>query len=197
MILTGVDHIIVFTAAEDPSLPQNTSSGGNGTTAAAAPGGVRIHQRTYHVQLKKNPDASVSAPAAYLTNCGPDLDLVLRRTAWADPALHTAARQQPAALRAATKKKKNQSTNAFGETVGRLHLVPQNVQHRGGRKAKALRRAERAERHEERAAIEADLAREKEAMGQEFESAFGFPEADDDNDNDEGNKRSSKKAKTA
>jgi len=141
----GVDHIIVFTASEDPSLPPNTSS---------SPG-IRIHQRTYHVQLKKNPDTAVKAPAAYLTNCGPDFDFVLRRMAWADPELAAAARKQPTQLQ--PKKKKNKSTNVFGETIGRLHLSKQNVDHMGGRKAKALRRAEQAEKMEERAAVEADL----------------------------------------
>jgi len=144
------------------------------------------------VQLKKNPDASATAPAAYLTHCGPDLDLVLRRTAWADPALFTAARQQPAALARAAKRKKNQSTNVFGETVGRLHVAQQKVETMGGRKAKALRRAEQAERQEERAAVEADLEQEKEEMGQEFQSAFGFRPGDNDLGD---NKKASKKAK--
>jgi len=164
---SGVDHIIDFTASEDPSLPPNTSN---------SPG-IRIHQRTYHVQLKKNPDAAIKAPAAYLTNCGPDFDYVLRRTAWADPELATAARKQPTQLQ--PKKKRNKTTNLFGETIGRLHLAKQNVDHMGGRKAKALSRAEQAEKMEERAAVEADLEREKHQEGDEFASTFGFRQEED------------------
>lgn len=177
---TGVDHIIVFTAAEDPRLPPHSNNNSNPA--------LRIHQRTYHVQLKKNPDAAVKAPAAFLSPCGPDFDYVLRRTAWADPELAAAARQQPASLKA--RKKKNQSTNLFGETIGRLHLERQNVDHMGGRKVKAIRRAEQAEKKEERAALEDDLEREKEAMGQEFASTFGFAEEEGGS-----NKRSSRNKK--
>ena len=161
----GVDHMIVFTAAEDPTIPGSSSS--NSTT-----GRIRILQRTYHVQLKKNPDANVAAPAAYLTSCGPDLDFVLRRTAWADLERYRAARQQPggSGKKSKSTKKKNQSTNVFGETIGRLHLAAQDVDRMGGRKAKALRRAEQTERNEELQAVEADLEREKE---QEAAAATG------------------------
>ena len=135
---------------------------------------VRIHQRTYFVQLKKNPVAGT--PAAYLTPCGPDLDFVLRRTAWADPELAAAARKQPTGTQA--RKKKNRSSNLFGETVGRLHLAKQNVDKLGGRKAKALRRAEKAERDEERAALEADLEQEKQQMEQQTSDRLDKDEDD-------------------
>ena len=164
----GIDHIIVFTAAEDPSRLHSNSTTPTPTTGA----GIRIHQRTYHVQLKKNPDSSTRTPAACLIPCGPDFDYVLRRTAWADPERYRAAR--PSSGSNANKKKskkKNQSTNLFGETIGRLHLVPQNVDRMGGRKAKALRRADQAEKQEERQAIENDLEREnKEELGPELVS---------------------------
>jgi ribosome production factor 2 len=155
LIATGIDHIIVFTAAQDPRLANASNS--------SAPV-VRIHQRTYFVQLKKNPTVNVKTPAAYLTPCGPDFDFVLRRTQWcADPEVAAAARRQPNRRRS----KKNKTTNLFGETVGRLHLEKQNVDRLGGRKSKALRRADKAEREEERAAIEADLEREEQDMARE------------------------------
>lgn len=60
----------------------------------------------------------------------------------------------------------NQSTNIFGETIGRLHLEKQNVEKMGGKKAKALRKAEAMEMQEERAAIDDELA--------EFQQTYGF-----------------------
>jgi ribosome production factor 2 len=163
LVATGIDHIIVFTAAED-----------NRTVTPSAAPIIRIHQRTYHVQLKKNPVAGAKTPAAYLTASGPDMDFVLRRTAWAAPELAAAARKQPFAVKRSAVKKKNQSTNLFGETIGKLHLDKQNVDKMGGRKAKALRRAEQAEKQEERAAVEQELEREQQEIAQEFKNAFGF-----------------------
>ena len=157
--------MIVFTAAEDPSLvPPGT------TTTTSSSTGIRIHQRTYHVQLKKNPIPTTRTPAACLTACGPDFDYLLRRTAWADPERYRAARPNTSGKGPKQIKKKNQTTNVFGETIGRLHLEVQNVDRMGGRKAKALRRADQAEKQEERQAIEHDLEREKEELGRELVS---------------------------
>ena len=160
--------MIVFTAAEDPSLvPAGTTT----TTSSSSSTAIRIHQRTYHVQLKKNPNPSSRTPAACLTACGPDFDYRLRRTAWADPERYRAARPKTSGNKGPNKiKKKNQTTNVFGETIGRLHLEVQNVDRMGGRKAKALRRADQAEKQEERQAIEHDLEREKEELGRELVS---------------------------
>lgn len=177
LVATGIDHIIVFTAAPDH---RGANGSGGGTVV------TRVHQRTYHVQLKKNTTTTSSAvvtavggeprtpPLAYLTPSGPDLDFVLRRTSWAAPELASAARKQPMAVQRAARKKKNQSTNVFGETVGRLHLERQNVDQMGGRKAKALRRAEQAEKAEEQANVEQELEREKGEIQQEFKSTFDF-----------------------
>lgn len=166
LVATGIDHIIVFTAAEDTR---------NSSPAAQV---VRIHQRTYHVQLKKNPVAvnHEKTPAAYLTPSGPDMDFVLRRSAWANAEMAAAARKQPFSIKRAAVRKKNKSTNLFGETVGRLHLEKQDVDKMGGRKAKALRRAEKTEKAEDRAAVEMELEREGKELGAEFKSTFGFEE---------------------
>jgi ribosome production factor 2 len=137
LVATGLDHVLVFVAVATAETP----SGGSNAT------GLRVHQRTYHVQLKKNPAAGSTAPAPYLRPCGPDFDFALRRTAWADTELYGAARKQPASVR--PKKKKNQSTNLFGETVGRLHIPQQRVLERQGRKSKALRRAEKMEQEKQ------------------------------------------------
>lgn len=166
LVVTGLDHIIVFTVAQPKQQQQQ-------------PDTPLIHQRTYFCKLKKNPnDPSSNTPVPFLESCGPDLDFRLRRTQWAEPDLYKAARRQPETLRKAAKKKKNMSTNLFGETVGRLHLEKQSLEHMGGRKSKALRRAEKAAAQEERAALEEELEREKDDMGREFEHTFGFRESE-------------------
>ena len=80
--------------------------------------------------------------------------------------------KQPQGIKA--KKKKNQTTNIFGETIGRLHLERQDIDSRSGKKAKALRLAERIEKAEEGVAIESELEREEEMMNSEFKQAYGF-----------------------
>ena len=108
LVLSGLDHVIVFTAAE-------ASVGGQ----EASP---MIHQRTYYMKLKKDPQGG-SAPVPYLTPSGPDMDFKIRRTQFASPDLWKLAMKQPQGIKA--KKKKNQTTNVFGETIGRLHLDKQ------------------------------------------------------------------------
>lgn len=169
VIVAGLDHVIVFTAATKPG---SVSQGG---LSKQQPAPILIHQRTYFCKLKK--DASGTTPVPYLINCGPDLDLVLKRTQWAETDLYRASRQQPKALQA--KKKKNKSTNVFGETIGRLHLEKQSVDSRQGRKSKALRRAEKEAANEELAHIEQELGKEKTELGKEFQQTFGFQEKDE------------------
>jgi ribosome production factor 2 len=181
LVVSGLDHIIVFTAAS-PTMQATTSLKDANTK-------IQIHQRTYHMQLKKNPNPSSdgsSIPLACLTSSGPDLDFVLRRTSWADKELASTSRIQPRSAASKNKRdssssvrsrKKNQSTNLLGETIGRIHLKKQDVDKIGGRKVKALRRAEKAERLEEQMAVENDLAHESEAIGKEFQTTFGFSES--------------------
>mmetsp|Transcript_25682 Transcript_25682/g.61705 ORF Transcript_25682/g.61705 Transcript_25682/m.61705 type:complete len:350 (+) Transcript_25682:268-1317(+) len=157
LILSGLDHVMVFTAAE-------TSLGGQELHPV-------IHQRTYYMKLKKDPKGG-KAPVPYLTPSGPDMDFKVRRTQFASPDLWKLAMKQPASVKA--KKKKNQTTNIFGETIGRLHLERQDIDKRTGKKAKALRLAERLEKEEEGAAVESELGRETEQMSSEFKQAYGF-----------------------
>jgi ribosome production factor 2 len=70
------------------------------------------------------------------------------------------------------KKVKNQSTNVFGETIGRLHLEKQNLDQIRGKRSKALRLASKLEAEEERTALEDELKREQNDM--ELEQAQGF-----------------------
>jgi ribosome production factor 2 len=160
LVLSGLDHVMVFTAAEAGTL-----AGGQETRSPI------IHQRTYYMKLKKDHNGG-KAPVPYLTPSGPDMDFKVRRTQFASPDLWKLAMKQPAGIKA--KKKKNQTTNIFGETIGRLHLEKQDIDSKTGKKSKALRLADRLEKQEEKAAIESELGQEQAEMSNEFKQAYGF-----------------------
>ncbi|KAL9183610.1 hypothetical protein ACHAXT_004466 [Thalassiosira profunda] len=161
LVLNGLDHVMVFTAAE--------------TTLGGQEAQPLVHQRTYYMKLKKDPNGGKS-PVPYLTPSGPDMDFRIRRTQFASPDLWKLAMKQPTTNKA--RKKKNQTTNLFGETIGRLHLERQDIDKRSGKKSKALRLAEKLEKAEEGAAIESELGREQEEMNSEFQQAYGFAPGD-------------------
>ena len=102
------------------------------------------------------------------------MDFFLRRSQFAPPDIWKMAMKQPVSQK--SKKVKNQSTNLFGETIGRLHLEKQDIEKMGGKKSKALRRAEKIEKEEQRREIDADLAQERAEMGAEFKQIHGFGE---------------------
>jgi len=145
----GLDHLINFTVGLD---------------------GI-IYMRTYYCKMKKNPNGG-KTPVPFLTPSGPDMDFKVRRTQYASPELWKVAMKQPQQNK--PKKTKNQSTNLFGETIGRLHLPRQNLDQVQGRRAKALRIAGKEEALEEKAATEKELGQEKDAMDMEFEQTHGF-----------------------
>jgi ribosome production factor 2 len=174
LVATGLDHVLVFTAADTSGFGAGEASGGGGA------GRVLVHQRAYFCKLKRpeggggggappsgegGGGSSSAPPVPLLVPCGPDLDLSLRRTQWADRDLHSASRRQPGGLKA--KKRKNRQTNALGETLGRLHVPRQNVDKRQGKKAKALRRAERAAAQEEEGEAERELDAERDELRRE------------------------------
>ena len=68
LVLSGLDHVMVFTAAES----NNLGGGGGGQETSPI-----IHQRTYYMKLKKNPKGG-KAPVPYLTPSGPDMDFKVR-----------------------------------------------------------------------------------------------------------------------
>jgi ribosome production factor 2 len=176
LVVSGLDHLMVFALTEKVDANNNSVK--------------TIHQRTYFCKLKKNPNASgdgAKTPLPFLTPCGPDFDMVVRRDQWASQELWKAATKQPSATR--KKKVKNQSTNIFGETIGRLHMDKQDIDKLQRKKSKALRRAERAEAEEERAAVEKELEKEEKEIGQEFKRDFGF-------DNEEGESKAQPKKKS-
>lgn len=182
LVVSGLDHLMVFTAA--PLQPSSAAGLGTGlsegsagsSTTTASSRTVVVHQRTYFCKLKKVEHSATPAPL--LIPCGPDMDFSLKRTQWAETDLYKASRKQPFALKA--KKRKNQTTNVFGETMGRLHLEKQNVDKMHGRKSKALRRAEKIAAEEESAAIENDLESERR---QESGHRGTTPMDDSDDDN--------------
>ena len=67
LVLSGLDHVMVFTAAETGSL-------GGGQDARCP----IVHQRTYYMKLKKDPKGG-KAPVPYLTPSGPDMDFKVSR----------------------------------------------------------------------------------------------------------------------
>lgn len=155
---SGFDHIMVFTSSLGPNDKP------------------LINQRTYFCKLKKNPNGGGvnKTPLPLLTPCGPDMDFEVRRSQMAAPDLWKASLKQPQGIR--KKKVKNQSTNMFGERIGRLHLERQEIDKMGGKKVKALKRAEKIVALEEKAALEKELGEEKDTMGQEFKQTYGFAE---------------------
>lgn len=162
IVLSGVDHVIMFTMVEDPDRVNDNDAANNAPI---------IHQRTYYCKLKKNPSGG-RTPVPYLTPSGPDMDFCLRRTEFATPEVFDVAMRQPTANK--TKKIKNQKTNVFGETVGRLHLERQDIDNMGGKKSKALRKVDKEEKEREKAELEGELGREMGEISAEFKQAYGF-----------------------
>uniref|UniRef100_A0A7S2R2I5 Ribosome production factor 2 homolog n=1 Tax=Eucampia antarctica TaxID=49252 RepID=A0A7S2R2I5_9STRA len=167
IIVSGLDHIMVFTIVDDPQSINN-----NNVNLVFKP---TIHQRTYFVKLKKNPNGG-KTPLPYLLASGPDMDFKVRRTQFATPDTWKMAMKQPAAIK--PKKVKNHTTNMFGETIGRLHIEKQDIDKMGGKKSKALRNADKLEKAEQKAEIEADLSKENSEIGAEFKQTFGFDKND-------------------
>lgn len=164
LVLSGVDHVMVFTTAYN-AIGNHDQDPNNKK--------IKIHQRVYYCKLKKNPNGG-STPMPFLTPSGPDMDFTIRRSQFATADVWKLAIKQPAAIKA--KKVKNRTTNIFGETIGRLHLEKQEIDKMGGRKSKALRLADKAEKEEEKKIQEAGLEMERDQAKAEFKQTYGFDE---------------------
>lgn len=161
LVVSGIDHLLVFVVSYIQKVGTNKPK-------------CIIHQHTYFCKLKRNPnDQSSKVPVPYLIPCGPDMTMEVRRTQFAETDLWKQSLRQPAITKK-KKKTKNQSTNIFGEVVGRLHIERQDVAKMGGRKSKALRRAEKTAAEEEKEALEMELKKEKGELQQEFMQTYGF-----------------------
>jgi len=166
LVVSGIDHLIVFVATQPKESEQSNPNIKNDPK-------LIIHQHTYFCKLKKNPnDPASNIPVPYLLPCGPDTTMQIRRTQFAEQDLWNLSLKQPQGLK--KKKKRNKTTNVFGETVGRLHLEAQDVDKMGGRKSKALRRAEKTAKAEEDSALDDELGKEKEGIDGEFKQTYGF-----------------------
>mmetsp|Transcript_7845 Transcript_7845/g.11206 ORF Transcript_7845/g.11206 Transcript_7845/m.11206 type:complete len:386 (-) Transcript_7845:610-1767(-) len=188
IVLSGLDHILTFTIADDPhrivtnkdEAPHgNTTAPNTPSSSSSSSSKPIIRMRTYYCKLKKGPPSKNNAPLPHLINCGPDMDFKLRRTELATPDIYREALRQPARKSPAKGKtqRKNQTTNVFGETIGRLHLEKQNIDQMGGKKSKALKRADQMEKEEEQKLIDQELDRESHHLGQEFQQTFGFDQS--------------------
>mmetsp|Transcript_14089 Transcript_14089/g.20616 ORF Transcript_14089/g.20616 Transcript_14089/m.20616 type:complete len:104 (-) Transcript_14089:66-377(-) len=100
------------------------------------------------------------------------MDFILRQVEFATSDVWKMAIEQPTANKKKTKK--NKTTNIFGETIGRLHLEKQDIENMGGRKSKALRKADKIQREEENSALDGELNREQGEMHAEFQQTYGF-----------------------
>ncbi|XP_068082871.1 ribosome production factor 2 homolog isoform X2 [Anabrus simplex] len=117
--LKGLEHVIMFTAAED-----------------------RIFMRSYRILLKKS---GTRLPRIELEEIGPSVDFRLRRTKLASDDLFKLACKRPKALKKKTVK--NVSKDVFGNIHGRIHIPKQNLGSLQTRKMKGLKksRTEKAE----------------------------------------------------
>lgn len=166
LVVSGIDHLLVFVASQ----PQDADNANPNINSDPK---LIVHQHTFFCKLKKNPDDPTSkVPIPFLVPCGPDMTMQIRRTQFAEQDLWNLSLKQPQGLK--KKKKKNQTTNVFGEVIGRLHIEAQDVEKMGGRKSKALRRAEKTAKAEENAALDAELGQEKEELQGEFKRTHGF-----------------------
>ncbi|GAB0094984.1 Ribosome production factor 2 homolog [Sergentomyia squamirostris] len=111
--LQGMEHVLSFTLTDD----------------------LTLMMRSYRILLKKS---GQKTPRIELTEIGPACDFQIRRTKIASEDLYKLARKQPRALKPI--KKKNLSTDVFGNKQGQVHVGKQNIQKIQTRKVKALKK---------------------------------------------------------
>uniref|UniRef100_U5EX67 Ribosome production factor 2 homolog n=1 Tax=Corethrella appendiculata TaxID=1370023 RepID=U5EX67_9DIPT len=111
--LQGVEHVLSFTITED----------------------LTILMRSYKIHLKKS---GLRTPRIELTEIGPSMDLVIRRTKIGSDDLYKLSLKQPAILKVA--KRKNVTRDELGNVHGRVHIDKQNISALQTRKMKGLRK---------------------------------------------------------
>mmetsp|Transcript_8235 Transcript_8235/g.21591 ORF Transcript_8235/g.21591 Transcript_8235/m.21591 type:complete len:313 (+) Transcript_8235:17-955(+) len=110
----GIDHFICFTAV-----------------------GGKVLMRHYLARLLKS--AEGTSPHVALTEMGPSLDLVVRRTHYASDDLMKEAMTQPKATASAPKKVKNITRSKLLGRQGRLHVPRQDLSQMATAKMKGLK----------------------------------------------------------
>ncbi|TPX32678.1 hypothetical protein SmJEL517_g04183 [Synchytrium microbalum] len=123
--LAGLEHVISITAVSPPSS--------NSTTTTQPKIFIRVHRVTL---LKSD---SNKLPRVELIEMGPRLDLVLRRSRWADDQKRKEAMRQPKEIK--PKKVKNIEHDPIGDKFGRIHMGKQDLTKLQTRKMKGLKRS--------------------------------------------------------
>jgi ribosome production factor 2 len=93
-----------------------------------------IYFRQFIVAMKKS---GAAVPRVELTEMGPSFELKLRRSIVADDDVRKEALRIPAQL--FERKRKNVTTNVFGEKIGRIHMPRQELSSMQIKKVKALK----------------------------------------------------------
>ncbi|XP_046977942.1 ribosome production factor 2 homolog [Vanessa cardui] len=112
--LQGLEHVLSFSATDDGM----------------------IYLRSYRIHLKKSGQRT---PRIELEEIGPSVDFKLRRTKLASADLFKEACRIPKELKPIAKK--NQSTDAFGTKLGRIHMGKQDINRLQTRKMKGLKKS--------------------------------------------------------
>jgi len=112
----GVEHVICFTVA-----------------------GSKVYLRHYLCKLLKS--AEGTGPHVVLEEMGPSMDLVVRRTHWAQADVMKAAMVRPKAGAQAPKKVKNVTRSKLLGKQGRLHMPRQDLTQLATARMKGLRKA--------------------------------------------------------
>ena len=121
--LQGLEHALQFTAIERDGKPV-------------------ILMRSYRIELCKS---GTRVPRVELQDMGPHLDLVLRRTHLASDDLFNSTCKQVKNIDK-PKKVKNVTKDAFGSTLGRVHVPTQNIGTIQTRKMKGLKETKKEEK---------------------------------------------------
>lgn len=132
--LQGIEHVLSFTVTNDMS----------------------VLMRSYKILLKKS---GQKTPRIELEEIGPSADFSIRRTKIASEDLYKLSRKQPKQLRVT--KKKNLSTDALGNTKGRVHMGKQQTGSIQTRRVKALKKTpeeKRTDRQKKKVALKAAAA---------------------------------------
>lgn len=112
--LAGLDHIIYLTAVSDEKLLF----------------------RHYFIRYRKS---GSKVPDVDLEECGPSMDLTVRRTKLASDDLRKESCRQPKELKPA--KQKNMGTTALKESVGTVHVPRQDMNNLVTKKPRGLKRS--------------------------------------------------------
>lgn len=145
-------------------------------TSFTALGTDSILIRNYHVQYKKS---GGRVPNVVLQPMGPNFTLTVRRHQLAAPDLWRTACKQPRG-EGVKKKVKNESTNVFGDKLGRIHVGRQDLGAMKVKRMKSLRKG-RDEGEEEEGGEEGE---EEEAMEESGGEEYDDDERDYGSDDD-------------